>query len=545
MKPRHTSPPLPGAPPERALPAGTRLAEYDIEGVIAHGSVAVVYRAYDHVLKLQVALKEYLPEALVVRSDATQLVLREREHAPCFERGRQAFVHEARILAHCQHPALPRVVRMLHQHGTAYRVMHLCAGLTLLEHCRQRATASDAAALRGWLDSLLGALDELHRLGLVHGAVSPAKILMVPGHGPVLMSSHAVRAALLSGSTRSLMACLEPGFMAIEQREPASDRPLGPSTDLYALAATLRFYIDGQVPARLPTDASADAPASVEPLAALWQRRCGGTAADGAWLGALDACLADEARRRPQSVEQLRALLQTHDAAARALPAPRPWAMASGAGVGPEHFPMVVVPAAPVADLQHTLPFVAARAHQIAAAASVPAMPAAPARAAGVRPRRQHWLAGAALMLVLTLSLAVGAWLRQRNGVDPTAARSTAGEAVAVASPRQAADSSARLAPFNAGPAATSAGAAVASAATATAASPSLPELPPQPSPSPAPEPSVPAAPAAARASDSPRAHCGTRSGYALYQCMQTQCAKRGWARHAQCQRLQHNQSLS
>lgn len=215
MTSRIASPEPPDSTPERALPAGTRLEEYEIEGVIAHGSTALVYRAYDRVLKLHVALKEYLPDTLALRGEDTQLVLREPEHGPCFERGRQAFVHEARVLAHCLHPALPRVLRILHHHGSACCVMHCVAGPTLLEHRQALAGPPDAATLRAWLDSLLGALAELHGQGFVHGAVSPAKILMVPGHGPVLMSSHAVRAALLSGSTRSMMASLEPGFMPL------------------------------------------------------------------------------------------------------------------------------------------------------------------------------------------------------------------------------------------------------------------------------------------------------------------------------------------
>ena len=112
-------------------------------------------------------------------------------------------------------------------------------------------------------------------------------------------------------------------------------------------------------PAEGPADGPADAPASVEPLGALWRRRFGGTAAAAAWLGALDACLAEPGRQRPQSVAQLRALLQVHDAAACAQPQPppSPWVLANGVGVGvgPEHFPMVAVPAAPVVD-QRTQP---------------------------------------------------------------------------------------------------------------------------------------------------------------------------------------------
>ena len=50
---------------------------------------------------------------------------------------------------------------------------------------------------------------------------------------------------------------------------------------------------------------------------------------------------------------------------------------------------------------------------------------------------------------------------------------------------------------------------------------------------------------AASRSPDSPRALCGKVSGYALYQCMQAQCAKRDWAQHGQCKRLRQQQSLN
>jgi hypothetical protein len=50
---------------------------------------------------------------------------------------------------------------------------------------------------------------------------------------------------------------------------------------------------------------------------------------------------------------------------------------------------------------------------------------------------------------------------------------------------------------------------------------------------------------AASRSPDSPRALCGKAGGYALYQCMQAQCAKRDWGQHGQCKRLRQQQSLN
>ena len=51
-------------------------------------------------------------------------------------------------------------------------------------------------------------------------------------------------------------------------------------------------------------------------------------------------------------------------------------------------------------------------------------------------------------------------------------------------------------------------------------------------------QPAAPSLLSAARAPGSPREECGARTEFALYRCMQTQCARAPWAAHAQCVRL-------
>ena len=316
MTSRTALPANPFRPPERALPGQTRLDEFEIERVLAQSSFGVVYRAYDHALKLHVAIKEYLPDALALRSAETQVVLRSRGQAERFDQGLQAFIGEAQTLARCDHPSLLRIVRVLQRHGTAYRVMRYSPGPTLLQHRRELAGAPDAAAMRVWLDSLLGALDALHEEGCVHGAVAPGNILLLHGGRPLLLDFDAVRAALISDRTQSMMAALEPCFGPPEQDAPAAEGQMGPWSDLYALAATLHFCISGQLPAP-PTATSRP----FEPLAQVWQRLQAAVPAPP-WLPVLDACLAERAADRPQSVAAVRALLEAQPAARRA-PAPR------------------------------------------------------------------------------------------------------------------------------------------------------------------------------------------------------------------------------
>jgi serine/threonine protein kinase len=445
MTSRTALPANPFRSPERALPAQTRLDEFEIERALAQSSFGVVYRAYDHALKLHVAIKEYLPDALALRSAETQVVLRARSHAERFDQGLQAFIGEAQTLARCDHPSLLRIVRVLQRHGTAYRVMRYTPGPTLLEHRRQLAAPPDAAAMRGWLDALLGALDALHEEGCVHGAVAPGNILLLHGDRPLLLDFDAVRAALISDRTQSMMAALEPCFEPPEQREAAdaAEAAMGPWTDLYSLAATLHFCISGQLPSP-PTGPAV----AFEPLAEVWQRLRAAQPVLGEappWLQVLDSCLTDSAQRRPQSVAQVRSLLDALQApnAARRSPAPRaaprlvmlqdeegaaplPATEASEALAAPVPPPPPPAPPQPadaahakvMADLDQTFAFIAAQANEDAAApapaaAAAPEAPAEDSGAArpGLGSRQQLWLlAGVAVLLLLAMAAAV-AWM--------------------------------------------------------------------------------------------------------------------------------------
>jgi len=568
MTSRTALPANPFRPPERALPAQTRLDEFEIERVLAQSSFAVVYRAYDHALRLHVAIKEYLPDALALRSAETQVVLRSRGQAERFDQGLQAFIGEAQTLARCDHPSLLRIVRVLQRHGTAYRVMRYSPGPTLLEHRRELAGAPDAAAMRVWLDSLLGALDALHEEGCVHGAVAPGNILLLHGGRPLLLDLDAVRTALISDRTQSMMAALEPCFGPPEQNLPAAEGELGPWSDLYALAATLHFCISGQLPA--PPTATSRA---FEPLALVWQRLQAAMPAPS-WLPLLDACLAERAADRPQSVAAVRALLDAQPPARRA-PAPRAeprlMTLAAAESLQPaQPLPPPAVPAPPlppraplppaappsvaqaqpaaapvdpqhakvIADLDQTFAFIAAQANEDAAKPPAPEPALEPdaalqgqaaAAAAPLSERHRMVLLAAATLALLALLVAAVAWMLQ--SYDPGL----------FGGPRLG---EAPVDPLQSQ---------VPAAALAAPAAPAVPLVYPPPGIG---RPDVPQAPGSASADPparakavpaaptSPRQACGGRERYALLKCMETQCTKRAWTQHEQCVRLRKDRKL-
>ena len=117
------------------LGAGTRLFEYEVTGVIGQGGFGIVYRALDRVLNRSVAIKEYLPATMALRSDTGGVTLASQAHVNAFEAGLKSFVNEARLLAQFDHPSLVKVYRFWEANGTAYMVMPFYEGVTLKDTC--------------------------------------------------------------------------------------------------------------------------------------------------------------------------------------------------------------------------------------------------------------------------------------------------------------------------------------------------------------------------------------------------------------------------
>ncbi len=98
-----------------SLEPGTKLASYEILGLMGAGSMGEVYRAKDTKLGREVAIK-VLPEELA----------RDEERLARFER-------EARILAALNHPGIATLHGLEESAGTRYLVMELVEGETLGE----------------------------------------------------------------------------------------------------------------------------------------------------------------------------------------------------------------------------------------------------------------------------------------------------------------------------------------------------------------------------------------------------------------------------
>ncbi|RZF28404.1 DUF4384 domain-containing protein [Paraburkholderia sp. UYCP14C] len=446
-----TRPAAPGSNAQHALPAGTRLGEFEIVNLIGEGGFGIVYLAYDTQLGRHVALKEYIPAALATRVGAAEVSVRSERHEDTFRAGLKSFINEARLLARFDHHSLVKVYRFWEANGTAYMVMPYYEGATLRDELRRMSAPPDEAWLRALLAPLLEALAVLHAAQCYHRDIAPDNIMLLKGSGrPVLLDFGAAR-RVIGDMTQALTVILKPGYAPVEQYAEVAALKQGPWTDVYALAAVVYFAIQGKTPppsvGRLMSD-------TYVPLATAAAGRYGER-----FLRAIDHALAVRPEQRPQSVQALAselgiAIESPDDAAESNEPVPRVSAE-TVATSAPRMATTTTATAANVATKRNE------------------SEPAAAAVGADVQRKRTGLIAaGAACVVALA---AVGTWFAMRTPPASSTAVTASTDARSPASPKPADTAASAAGNAAQSPATVAAVAPVAPAAPATVTPPATP----------------------------------------------------------------------
>ena len=357
-----------------ALPLGTYLDEFELRSVAGEGGFSIVYRAWDHSLKRQVAVKEYFPSGMVGRSGGTQVVVRSERHTEAFEAGLRSFVEEARLLAQFDHPALIKVYRFWKANGSAYMVMPFCEGITLRDDWRANPDPPDEQALMTLLDPLTDALAVLHAERWYHRDIAPDNVMLLAGtRKPLLLDFGAAR-QVIGDMTHALTVILKPGYAPIEQWGEVPGMNQGPWTDVYALGALIHFAIMRRTPppsvGRLVND-------GYEPLVQVAAGRY-----SQRFLAAVDHALAVRPELRTQTIQQFRDEIGLNEFARDPrtlawMPAPHPAATLPDLALPDSQLPTVAVPPAPrpSSGVEFTVRQPTAPAPQAEMAASPPPAP--------------------------------------------------------------------------------------------------------------------------------------------------------------------------
>lgn len=227
---------------ENCLPIGTRLADFEITGILGEGGFGIVYVAFDHSLQRTVAIKEYMPGTLAGRAADESVSVRAERHKATFDAGLKSFINEARLLAQFDHPSLVKVYRFWEQNKTAYMAMRYYDGKTLKDIVNSRPERVTEAWLKFIFKQILEALETLYKAKILHRDVSPDNIIVQNNGDAVLLDFGSAR-QIIGDMTQGLTVILKPGYAPVEQYADDASLRQGPWTDIYALAAVMYFAI--------------------------------------------------------------------------------------------------------------------------------------------------------------------------------------------------------------------------------------------------------------------------------------------------------------
>ncbi len=286
--------------PPQALPQGFHLDSYVIERQLSIGGFSIVYLARD-AQATAVAIKEYFPARLAVRSGEDPRPIVAPEHRAAFNNGLKSFFEEGRVLARLNHPNVVRVLNFFRANDTAYMVMRYETGKSLQQYIRRRQERGEALredVLRHVFVRLLSGLRETHAQKLLHLDIKPANIFLRSDGEPILIDFGATRQGL-GESDSSLLAVHTPGYAAPEQE--GAREPLGPWTDIYSIGATLYACLAGHAPQAAGSRLERD---ELDPAQRRWHGQF-----SAQLLELVDWCLRIPAAERPQSVFALQKVL--------------------------------------------------------------------------------------------------------------------------------------------------------------------------------------------------------------------------------------------
>ncbi|MGC1955871.1 MAG: protein kinase, partial [Gammaproteobacteria bacterium] len=219
------------------LPVGTQIGVYELKKVLAATWYGPIYLAWNHHLRAQAVIEEYLPRPLSRRAeDGLDVLPHSAEQAADFQYGLDRFMEESEMLIAIEHPNVIRTDSALPANGTLYRVMEYLEGRDFASACAAQEAAMKGHHLYRAALQLLEALMQVHEKGYVHGAVHPACILQ-SATGDVVLQGFAGSQLALAARLHIRPQVLRDGYAAPEQYD-ASGAPRAPA-DLYGLGATL------------------------------------------------------------------------------------------------------------------------------------------------------------------------------------------------------------------------------------------------------------------------------------------------------------------
>lgn len=210
--------------------AGQTIKGYELRHFVAAGGFGAVYRAFQTIIKREVAVKIILP-ALANQPDFIR-----------------RFEAEAQLVARLEHPFIVPLYDYWRDPSGAYLVMRWLAGGSLREHLKKGAL--DLETTSKFLDQIAAALTVAHRNGVIHRDLKPENILLDLEGNAYLADFGIAKSVGPEASEdffdKQLGAVVgTPAYIAPEQ---IKSQPVTPQTDIYGLGNILYELLTGSHP---------------------------------------------------------------------------------------------------------------------------------------------------------------------------------------------------------------------------------------------------------------------------------------------------------
>jgi tetratricopeptide (TPR) repeat protein len=210
-----------------ATPRWPAIEGYDILGELGRGAMGIVYKARQQILNRVVALK----------------VIRSQEDIGDNELAR--FYIEAEAIARLQHPNVLQIYEVGEHEDRPFLALEYCPGGTLA--ARVRGTTLSAKEAAETIEKVALGMEAAHQRKVLHRDIKPANVLLSASGEPKISDFGLAKKLDEVGRTLPNQVMGTPCYMPPEQAA-GKIRDMGPTADVYSLAATLYELLTGRPP---------------------------------------------------------------------------------------------------------------------------------------------------------------------------------------------------------------------------------------------------------------------------------------------------------